>query len=525
MVTRMRQTAEVAIVGAGASGSFMAARLAEAGKNVMVFDAGPAWSKDDLISNQIWARRLRWGGAPVLPAGEHPFGYGFNFGWGLGGAALHHYGTWPRLREMDFEMKSRFGAGFDWPISYDDLRPYYDRMQKEAGVSGDAEAEAWRAPGEPYPLPPLEVLDQGLVVKRGFDALGLPIAPAPMAILSRDYKGRPACIYDGWCDAGCPIDALYNPLVADIPRAKAAGAVFKTGAHVVRVLHEGTRAAGIEYVTETGDRRTVSADVVILAGSVVSNPALMLNSASDAHPNGLGNRNGLVGKYFMTHAMAPVYGLFEDETRPYLGVNGAQLISHEGYDKAREGGPFGSYQWLVAPAAKPNDILGVAMTRADIFGADLHAFMERANHHLGFMFGFCEELPRAENRIELADEKGPHGERLARLVHSFDETAVALRNLAKDKGLEILKAAGAQETWQGPLANAHMMGGTIMGADAETSVTDSYGRSHEIPNLVLTGSGLFPTSGAVNPTFTVYALAMRTAEHMIAHWSDYVSPA
>ncbi|MEL7027930.1 MAG: GMC family oxidoreductase [Pseudomonadota bacterium] len=521
MVTRVRMEADAVIVGAGASGAFFAARLAEAGKNVLVLDAGPAWTKDDLISNQVWSRRLRWGGAPVLPAGDHPFGYGFNFGWGLGGAALHHYGTWPRMHPSDFRMQSQHGQGFDWPISYDDLRPYYDRMQDEAGVSGDAEAEVWRPDGAPYPLPPLEVLNQGEALKRGFDALGIPIAPAPMAILSREYKGRPPCIYDGWCDAGCPIDALYNPLISDIPRAKAAGALFKTGCTVVKVLSEGDRAVGLEYVNERGERRTVRADLVVLAGSVVGNPALMLNSASDEHPEGLANRNGLVGKYFMTHAMAPVYGLFEDETAPYMGVNGAQLICHEGYEKARADGPFGSYQWLVAPAAKPNDMLGVAMTRADIFGQDLHDFMARANHHLGTMFGFCEETPRAENRIELSDQDGPHGEKLARLVHSFDENSVRLRDFAKDEGLRILKAADAQEAWQGPLANAHMMGGTIMGDDPAASVTDSYGRSHEVGNLIIAGSGLFPTGGAVNPTFTIYALAMRSTEHIIANWSDY----
>lgn len=514
---------DAVIIGAGASGALYARHLAEAGKSVLALDAGPGWELDDLTSSQIWSRRLRWGGAGVLPGGDHPYPFAFNSGWGLGGAALHHYGAWPRMHESDFDMARRHGRGRDWPIAYDDLRPYYDRMQSEAGVSGDAEAEIQRPPGAPYPLPPLATLAQAQVLKRGFDALGVATAPAPMAILSRGYDGRPPCIYDGWCDAGCPTGALYNPLVKDIPRARAAGAEFRTRATALRVLMEGGRARGVAYLDAAGEIREARGRVVILAASVVHNPTLLLNSASDAHPDGLANSSGQLGRNFMCHILAPVYGIFDEETQPYLGVSSAQLISHADYGKSRADGPFGSWQWLIAPAMKPNDLLGVAISRADLFGQDLHDFMARAANHIASMIAFGEELPRPENRIELSEARGPGGTRLPRLVHSFDAETLALREAAKDQGLAIIAAAGAKEVWQGPVAQAHMMGGAIMGDDPAASVADSYGRTHDVRNLIIAGASLFPTGGAVNPTFTLYALSLRNVEHLIANWSDYAA--
>ncbi len=509
-----RETTDCIIVGAGAAGAFMAAQLAEAGRRVMVLEAGPAWTMTDLVSSQIWARRLRWGGAPVAVGGDHPYAATFNSGWGLGGAALHHYGTWPRLHEADFEMRSRHGRGMDWPIDYATLRPYYDRIQAMAGVSSDAKAEVWRPPADDYPLPPLTVLAQGRALKRGFDALGLATAPAPMAILSRPYKGRAPCIYDGWCDAGCPTGALYNPLVNDIPRARAAGADLRARATVTRINSDGRRASGVNYLDQDGGEHRVDADLVVLAASAVQNPALLLNSASDRFPDGLANSSGTVGRYFMSHLLTGIYGLFDAPTEPHLGISGAQLLGQDGYGKQRESGPFGSYQWLIAPAMKPNDLAGVATTRADLFGQPLHDFMSRASRSIGSMLTFIEQLPLAENRVELAPP-GPDGKRGPRVVQRFDDNTLALRQVAIDEGLAVFRAAGVKEPWHGPVASAHMMGGTIMGDDPASSVTDSYGRCHDLPNLVIAGPGLFPTGGAVNPTFTVYALALRTVEALL----------
>jgi hypothetical protein len=222
----------------------------------------------------------------------------------------------------------------------------------------------------------------------------------------------------------------------------------------------------------------------------------------------------------MTHSIASVYGFFDgEETENYMGVTGAQATNMDHYGKQSLGGDaFGSLQWQLAPTMKPNDLLGVAMARADLFGAELTAFMERAVHHLAVMFGFGEGLPMLENRIELAERSGPGGTRTPRVVHTFAPESVRLSESAAQLGLKVIKAGGAAEPWAGPMATAHMMGGTIMGREARSSVTDSFGRSHDIDNLVIAGPGLFPTAGAMNPNFTNHALALRSAEHLVARW-------
>ena len=515
------ETVDAVIVGAGAAGCLYAAKLAAAGKAVVVLEAGPPWRAGDLVSSQIHARRLRWGGPRVASGGDHPLAYNFNAGWGFGGAALHHYGTWPRMHEEDFRVRTLYGRGLDWPISYDDLRPFYDRIQEEVGLSGDAEAEVWRPSGAPYPMPPLATFAQARVIARGFAELGLRTAPMPMAITSMPYKGRPACLYDGWCDAGCPIGALANPLVTYKRVAEAAGARFRAGCYVTRLLPQTrTRVGAVEYV-EKGETKRQPADLVVLAASVVHNPAILLNSAGDLWPAGAANSSGLVGRYVMAHTVASIGGLFAEETEPHMGVTGAQLTCRDGYGKTGRDGAFGSYQWLIAPAVKPNDLLGIAISRADLFGAALDAFLHRAVRHFGNMLAMGEELPDPENRIELDSRRGPGGSRLPRILHRFSSDALALWAHARAEGRRVFAAAGAIEAWAGPLATAHLMGGTIMGDDPARSVTDSFGRAHDIENLVIAGPGLFPTAGAVNPNFTNHAVTLRSAEHVIAHWSRY----
>ncbi len=521
------ETVDVVIVGAGAAGCLFAAKLAAAGKSVTVLDAGPAWTTDDLVSSQIWSRRLRWGGPAVESAGAHPFGLGFNSGWGFGGSALHHYGTWPRLMPSDFEMYSRHGRGRDWPFGYDTLRPFYDRIQDEVGMSGDAAAEVWRPPGAPYPLPPLDQFAQAKLLAKGFDTLGMKTAPSPMAILSRDYRGRSACINDGWCDAGCPTGALANPLVTYFPVARAHGARFVPHAYATRLIQGrgAGEAAGVEYVDRAGRTHIQRAHVTVLAASTVFNPALLLNSRGAGWETGAANRSGLVGQYFMTHSIAALYGFFDDvETENYLGQTGAQRTNQDHYGKTSLGeGAFGSLQWQLAPTMKPNDLLGIATAHADLFGKPLAAFMDRAVHHLAAMFGFGEGLPVAANRVELSDRAGPAGTRLPRIVHAFAPDSVGVWSEAAKLGRRVLDAAGARDSFAGPMASAHMMGGTIMGADPAASVTDGFGRSHDVRNLVLAGPGLFPTAGAMNPNFTNHAVSLRAVENLIAHWGDHIA--
>ncbi len=494
---------DVVIVGAGAAGCLAAAKLAQAGRSVVVLEAGPGWRTDDLVSSQLYSRHLR--GPYVRTTGSQPIGVGFNSGRGYGGAALHHYAVWPRLHPIDFKLRSQSGDGLDWPFEYETLRPFYDRIQAEVGLSGDSHAEVWRPPADPYPMGPLEVLAQGEVIRRGFDKLSVRTAPVPVAINSRPYAGRPSCLYDGWCDAGCPIGALANPLVTYLPEAEQAGARFFAGIQVRRIDFErADRVSGVRYASPSGVGGRVRARLVISAASPVGNSELLLRSIGPHHPEGLGNHSGMVGRFMMTHAALPVYGMFRQRTAPYQGISGAQLISQDEYRHAGEPG----YQWLIAQAMKPNDVLGIGAARPELTGGALSEFMRRGVHHLGSMLSMVEAIPVASNRVTIAS-----GHPTVTHVHPPKTVRTIAR--IREQGPALMHAAGAEESWNGSLGSAHIMGGTIMGDGRTASVTDSYGRVHGLENLYMVGASVFPTGGAVNPTFTLHATTLRTVTHLI----------
>jgi choline dehydrogenase-like flavoprotein len=370
------------------------------------------------------------------------------------------------------------------------------------------------------------VFRQGAVIRRGFEKRGLHTAPLPLAVVTRPFNGRAPCIWDGWCDAGCPIGALANPLSVDLPRAMAHGAELRAGATVRRVLTDasGGYASGVEYVDGDGEARTVLADVVVLAAFAVQNPRLLLASATPMHPDGLANSSGLVGQYLMSHPGALIYGLFDEQTDCHLGASGGQLLSQDGYakDTHARSGAFGSYQWMIAQAAKPSDLLGIATTRPDLFGAALDPFMQSAARHFATMTGLVEDLPVADNRLRLDPRVDAFGVPLARVTHTTHPATKKLWAALLEEGRAIFEAAGAREVWTGPQAAMHLMGGTIMGREASSSVCNGYGQTHDIPNLVIAGPGLFPTSGGVNPTFTVHALAARSAGYLLENWNSVI---
>ena len=517
---KLEERADVIVVGSGATGSHMAARLAEAGKEVLILEAGPERNLSSLVSSPIWSRRLKWSGPPVEESGDHPVGQVFNSGYGVGGSAMHHFAVWPRFHENEFTVHSDEGLGLDWPISYDDLRPWYDKVQAECGISGDARGEVWRPAGDDYPMAPVPVFAQGAAIAEGFHQLDMQTSALPLAVTSSPYKGRTACIWDGWCDAGCPIGALANPLTIHLPIAIAAGASLRANATVRRMLVKNGRATAVEVV-DTNDPsmvRTVHADVVVLAAFTVQNARILLASASDEHPYGLGNRHDQVGRYLMTHVAAPVFGLFEQKTTPHLGATGGQLLNQQHYDDKqafRDQGAFGSYQWMIAQAMKPTDLLGIAPSRADLFGQALEEFMQRSAKHFGMMTGVIEDLPLVENRVMLSELKDQFGMPLAHCAHSASAETRALFDAAINEGRRVFEAAGAVEVWSGGPGPMHIMGGTIMGDNEKTSVTNSFGQVHGIPNLVICGPSLFPTSGGVNPTFTAHALTARSADKLL----------
>ena len=515
---------DVVVVGAGASGAVYAAVMAKQDKKVVVLEQGPDWQLFDLISSDIWGRRVKPAGGPFTLEGRNPVSYGFQGGWGVGGAALHYFANFPRLLPNDFKIKSEHGRAQDWPISYQDIAPYYEKVARDVGVSGDAKAEEiWRPAGQPYPMPPMRTFRNGQVWLKGFEAVGIRMVPAAVGMNSTDYKGRPACIYDGWCHVGCPIGALANPLVTYLADAKKAGAEVRPSSTVTRVLTntQGSRVTGVEYYDHKKEPQVQEASVVVLAAWAAQNPRMLLNSATDKHAKGLANSNGLVGKYMMTHFSSGTFAIFDEDVENHMGTTGAQYMSYDRYGKTSHKEGFGSSFIIAGAALKTSGLGGFANARLDLFGADLQAFMKRAARGFTRIAAFGEELPNIENRIELVSDKDEFGMPLAKIIHNYDKDAEGVWNANFDEGLEIAKATNAKEAWsaRGNMPTIHLMGGTIMGPGSANSVVNSYGQTHEIPNLYLAGPGIFATAGASNPTYTIFALSLRGAEQLAAEWS------
>ena len=425
---------DVVIVGAGASGSVFAAVLAKAGRRSW------CWRRDPTGSSPTSSARRCGDGGSGRPAPRScskariPFGYAGQAGWGVGGAPLHYFANHPRLLENDFKMKSEHNRGLDWPISYQDVAPFYDKVARDIGMSGDAKAEeTWRPAGDPYPMPPMKTFRHGEVWVKGFESLGIRMVPAPVAMNSTDYKGRPACIYDGWCHVGCPTGALANPHVTYLGEARKARAEVRALCTVTRVLTnpQGTKVTGVEYYDDKKQRQVQEASVVVLAAWSGQNPRIMLNSATDKHPNGLANASGLVGKYMMAHTIAGTAAMFDEDIQNHLGTIGAQYMSYDRYGKTSHKDAFGSTYIACGAAQKTHDF---ANSRPDLFGAELHAYMKRAARGFSRISIFGEELPNLENRIELVSEKDAFGMPLARLVHSYDQDAVAVWTANVEEG-------------------------------------------------------------------------------------------
>ena len=220
----------------------------------------------------------------------------------------------------------------------------------------------------------------------------------------------------------------------------------------------------------------------------------------------------------MAHVSGDALGLFPGETAPYRGVTGGSLVCQDGYDGKAKADYFGSRHWLIARVFKPTDLLGVANTRPEVFGVALHQSMRTAAKHLGGVTLLGEDLPDPDNRVVLGAGRDRFGAPRAKISHRYAPDTLRLHAAAMTEGKQVLRAAGATEAWAAPLAQQHILGGTAMGSDPARSVANGFGQAHDHENLFLAGLGLFPTAGAVNPTFTLSALALRSAEYIVRNW-------
>ncbi|MEW9702235.1 GMC family oxidoreductase [Paenibacillus sp. SI8] len=505
---------DIVIVGAGAAGGVLAKELSEAGMQVVVLDAGP-WRdpQKDFASDELAMKSLAWEDTRMV-AGTDPLTMGHNnSGRGIGGGTQHFTGVFLRFHESDFKTKSIDGVGEDWPIHYKDLEPYYSKIEKEIAVSGP-KYFPWGNFKGPYPYPERDPLSpNAYLFQKGCESLGIQSVVTPLAILSAPFEGRPPCINRGFCNQGCMPNAKFSTLIVHIPKAVKAGAEVLPGCMVTQIeMGNDGRASGVLFVHE-GITYRQRAKKIILSAHIIETPRLLLHSATAQFPDGLANSSGWVGRAIMTHSSHDVYAKFDQEVRLYKG-SPVLASTQDFYETDLRRGYARGYT-VHAHGSRPVSMAeGIAKSnQGPIWGDKLRRAMLDYNFY-GRLTMVGEVLPEWHNHVALSDEKDVNGMPRAAVTFSYGDNDRKLIHHAVDNMKLILKAAGGNVEYIVP-DTAHLMGGCRMGSNPATSVVNSYGQCHDIPNLFICDASIFVTSSGGNPTNTVMALAARTADYII----------
>ena len=503
-----RDELDIVVVGCGAGGSTLLQRLARAGWRAVALDAGPFWDPErDWVSDEAGSHDLYWTDPRVI-GGEDPVPLGSNnSGRGVGGSMVHYAGYTPRFHPSDFRTFTTDGVGVDWPLEYADLRPYYEDIEGELPVAG----EAWPW-GEPhrYPHRPHPIGGNGELFLRGARACGITAKVGPVAIANGRFGNRPHCIYRGFCLQGCKVNAKASPLITHIPDALAHGAEVRADSMVTRIgFDERTgRATGVHYVRH-GKERFQRARTVAVAGYSIETPRLLLNSTSRRFPQGMCNDFDQVGRYLMVQGAPQTAGRFDAEVRMWKAP--PPEVSTEDFYETDPGKPY--KRGFSIQTVSPLPIAWAEHVAAQgHWGADLRRYMSDFPHW-ACLGALCEFLPLEGNRVTLADENDRFGLPVARFSYSQCENDRQLMGAAQAVMEKILKAAGADEVIT-IKRFAHLVGGARMAADEHHGVVDPMCRSFAVPNLFITDGSVLPTQGSANPALTIMAVAARTAERL-----------
>jgi choline dehydrogenase-like flavoprotein len=495
------------IVGCGAGGGVLVQRLARRGWSVVALDAGPFWDPDsDWVSDELGSHHLYWT-EPRVIAGKDPVPLGSNnSGRGVGGSTIHYAGYTPRFHPSDFRTESLDGVGKDWPLCYEELRPYYELIEEELPVAG--QDWPWGHPHR-YPHGPHPVGGNGEVFLRGCHVLGVEASVGPVAITNGVMGNRPHCIYRGFCLQGCKVNAKASTLITHVPDALAHGAEIRPESMVssVEVGSDG-RARGVRYLRD-GVEHFQRARLVVVAGYSIETPRLLLNSASNRFRDGLCNDFDLVGRYLMVQGAAQTAGRFEEEVRMYKAP--PPEASTEAFYETDP--TAGHRRGFSIQCVSPLPITWAEhLVAEDLWGEELRERM-RDYIHWSVLGTLCEFLPLPDNRVTLADEKDSHGLPVARFAYSQCENDRRLMKASRTQMERILEAAGGRD-FVTIERYAHLMGGARMGDSERDGVVDRDLRSFAVPNLYICDGSVTPTQGAANPALTIMALAARLADHL-----------
>jgi len=564
MATRLKDT-DVVIIGLGAAGGIAALPLAQAGLDVVGLEAGGWLTRRDFAPDELRNNYRGWpqgvqkanqeiptsrpnSSAPTAPRGAiHPMQNA------VGGTTLHYWAQSWRLNPWDFkvvsETKRRYGASRipagstveDWPFGLDQLEPFYDKVEYEIGVSGqagnvngkiDPRGNPFEGPRtRPYPMPPLrgnEFLDKMATAARG---IGWTPFPGPAAVNSRTYQNRSACMYHGFCNrGGCHVDAKNSTAVTTIPRAQATGHLkVVTRAHVTTIqVDDSGRMTGVNYLTDDVEYFQ-PAKVVLLASYTYENTRLLLLSKSKAFPNGLSNNHQQVGRhYFSHHQGAGVSALFPFNLNSWYGLPAQGVAvdnwADDNFDHAGVDFVGGGNLWVYSDR-RPIGAAGMnTFGKAPGWGSAWKAFIKENADRSNTAYLQKTTLPYEDNYLDLDPvATDPLGYPVCRITAEYKENERRIGAFIQDKMEQWYREAGAIAIQRGPVGgpmgvSTHAYGGTRMGDNIDTNVVNRFGFSHEVPNLGVLGASVMGTSGARNPTLTSQALAWRTADYLVKNW-------
>lgn len=507
---RDAEEVDVAIVGTGAGGGVVAAKLAEAGLSVVAFDAGAFYRPlADFASDEREQEKLYWtddrisGGEDAIEMGSN------NSGRAVGGSTVHFQMVALRFRPDWFRSRSRLGYARDWPVDWREMWRCYDEVEDALKISGPV-TYPWGPKRRRYPYRQHELNAPALVLARGAEAMGVDWAPCPIATVSAPRGKSPPCVYRGFCKIGCSTNAKQSVLNTYIPRALAAGAEIRDLAMVGRIeTGPDGRATGVHYHRD-GEWRFQKARRVVVAGYSIETPRLLLNSSSPSHPHGLANAEGLVGTELMVHSNHAVWGTMEDEIRWYKGPPSMAVCEHWNYEDQKD---FDGGYAFMSQGPLPTDFATSMVNNLGVFGMELRRRMALYNHMAGLKV-VGEVMPNPANRVELSDETDGLGLPVPSVTFRFSENDNKLSDHAQGFMRKMLAAAGARDIFQ-TSGSAHLMGGCRMGFSAQDGVVDGEGRAFSCRNLWIADGSVMPTGGGVNPSMTIMANATRIAGRLI----------
>lgn len=535
--------ADVCVVGSGVAGALVAYRLARRGHDVVMLEAGKRFDPANRLEQM--EERLRPHGSPLdvwnmgeprdrfVTSGQVYYPLNRTRVKGVGGTTLHWLGICPRLHEKDFEMNTRYGIATDWPLSYEDLRPYYAEAEQELGVAGEQDNPFDPPREQDFPMEAFPPSYSDTLFADACDELGITMHSTPQARNTEPYDGRSPCVGYSTCIPVCPSGAKYSADV-HVRKAEAEGARVVDRAPVQRLEHDdaGETVEAAVYATPDGRTHRQTADAFVVACGAVETPRLLLLSESEQYPDGLANTSGVVGKYFMDQPIVTMHGeLSEQANQEPIGYHTSE--SHQFYD--HDEAPPGSIKLVflnVNPPSMVQPVLrgGDQGPRANLFdfyaGDDWGDAIvdqlrdEYPNRTVGLLAN-PELLPHEENAVTLSDHEtdnfGNPAPEVSWNVGSYArETMRHARRIQRDILDEMDATVVAKSDLDNPTPASHKMGTTRMGTDPDESVVTPELRTHDLENLYITSSSVFVTGGAMNPTLTIAALALKASEHIDA---------